>query len=177
MKNIVAIVGSADLNSANHKLLLYLKKITERYFNLVIYEGLRSLPHFDPQLSISNPPDSIIAFRQMIENADGVIISTPEYVFSLPSGLKNAIEWSVATIIFTRKPLGIVTASASGEKAHEELQLIMETLGATFNSGTTLLIQGIKGKVSEENLVEDNPTKIALTEFALALNLLIEKHL
>lgn len=177
MKNIIAIVGSANLNSANYKLLSYLKKITENYFNMVVFEELKSLPHFDPQLSISDPPDQVIAFRQMIENADGIIISTPEYVFSIPSGLKNAIEWSVATTVFTNKPLGIITASASGKKAHEELQLIMETLGATFNADTTLLIQGIKGKVNEAQFIQDETTRTALDKFALALKLLIEKHI
>ncbi|WP_363317949.1 NAD(P)H-dependent oxidoreductase [uncultured Algibacter sp.] len=43
-------------------------------------------------------------FRNKIENADGIVICTPEYVFSIPSGLKNTIEWCVSTNAFSNKP-------------------------------------------------------------------------
>jgi chromate reductase, NAD(P)H dehydrogenase (quinone) len=94
--------------------------------------------------------------RNPIQNADGVIICTPEYVFSIPSGLKNAIEWCIATTIFTDKPCGLITASASGEKGHEELQLIMKTVMVKFTDETTLLIQGVKGKFDEQGNLIDN---------------------
>lgn len=74
------------------------------------------------------------------------MISTPEYIFSIPSGLKNAIEWCVSTNVFSDKPLGLITASANGLKGHEVLQMIMRTLETRFNENTLLLIQGIKGK-------------------------------
>src|SRR5690606_18112041 len=104
------------------------------------------LPHFDPERAIDNTPETILNFRQSIENADGLLICTPEYVFSIPSGLKNAIEWCVATNVFSGKPTGLITASANGESGHAELQLIMKTVMADFTSETTLLINGIKGK-------------------------------
>ncbi len=56
----------------------------------------------------------------------------------------------MATTIFTGKPVGIITASADGNKGHEELQLIMRTLGAQLNEDVTLLIDGIKGKLNAE---------------------------
>ena len=68
-----------------------------------------------------------VELRKDIERADGVIICTPEYIFSIPSGLKNVIEWCVATTIFTDKPTGLITASANGLQGHEELKLIMRT--------------------------------------------------
>jgi NAD(P)H-dependent FMN reductase len=39
----------------------------------------------------------------------------------LTSGLKNAIEWCVSTTVFSDKPIGLITASASGQKGHEDL--------------------------------------------------------
>nr|WP_288933719.1 NAD(P)H-dependent oxidoreductase [uncultured Allomuricauda sp.] len=98
-------------------------------------------------------------------NADGIIICTPEYVFSIPSGLKNAIEWCVATVVFSDKPIGLITASASGEKGHEELKLIMKTVQTIFTEDTTLLIQGIKGKITVEGEITDDETERKLKKF------------
>ena len=175
-KTILAIIGSASSNSANHKLIEKIVGLTIEEFNLTIYNDLKTLLHFDPELSADNPPKQIIEFRKNIELADGIIICTPEYVFSIPSGLKNAIEWCIATTIFSDKPVGLITASANGLKGHEELQLIMKTLMAKFTAETCLLIQGIKGKIDEQGNVTDNATKKQLDKFVGALeNLINEK--
>ena len=105
-------------------------ELSKDFFDVTVFNELKKLPHFDPELSVSNTPTIITDFRRSIENADGIIICTPEYVFSIPSGLKNAIEWCVFTTVFTDKFAGIITASANGEKAHEELQLIMKSVMA-----------------------------------------------
>lgn len=168
-KNILAIIGSASSNSANLKLVEKIASLTREEFNLTIYNDLKTLPHFDPELSTDNPPKQITEFRQSIERADGIIICTPEYVFSIPSGLKNAIEWCISTTIFSDKPSGLITASASGQKGHEELQLIMKTAMAKFTDETSLLIQGIKGKFDLKGNLIDNETKIELEKFIDAL--------
>lgn len=164
-KNIFVIIGSASRNSANEKLVDIFTDSTKDFFDVTIFKDLKTLPHFEPELSTDKPPKEVIDFRKNIENANGILICTPEYVFSIPSGLKNGIEWCVSTTIFTEKPIGLITASANGEKGHEELQLIMKTLMAKFTNETTLLIQGIKGRINEEGQITDEKTKIELTNF------------
>lgn len=94
----------------------------------------------------------------------------------IPSGLKNLLEWCVSTTVFSEKPVGLITASASGLKGHEELKLIMETIQANFIEETTLLIQGIKGKVNPEGQITDQITINRLTEFLTALVNLTSKR-
>lgn len=165
MKNIVAIIGSASANSSNHTLINYIKQQVKTELNITIDDSLKELPHFDPILTDENIPIEITNFRELILKANGVLISTPEYIFSIPSGLKNALEWCVSSPTFMHKPLGIITASANGEKGHEELQLIMQTLMAVFTSDTTLLITGAKGKTNMPNEITDTETKEALDTF------------
>lgn len=175
MKNIVAIIGSASENSSNHKLVQYIAAQTKDSFLITIYESLRTLPHFSPELSIANTPQAIINCRQMIAKADGIIISTPEYIFSIPSGLKNLLEWCVSTTVFSGKPLAVVTASANGRKGHEELLLIMQTLMANFTRDTALLIQGIKGKINDDNQITDSAAQLQIHKMTEAfLRLVIE---
>ncbi|WP_255557723.1 hypothetical protein [Flavobacterium taihuense] len=61
--------------------------------------------------------------------------------------------------------MGLITASASGEKGHEELQLIMKTIEANFNEDTSLLIKGVRGKVNAEGTIVDNLTLKQIQKF------------
>ena len=169
MKSIFVIIGSASANSANLKLVEKMGIIAEHEFKFTIFNNLKMLPHFDPELSSKNTPQIILEFRNSIQNADGVIICTPEYIFSIPSGLKNAIEWCISTTVFSDKPCGLITASASGVKGHEELQLIMKTAMARFTNESTLLIQGVKGKFDSLNNLNDKETILKLNKFISGL--------
>ncbi|MEP1489380.1 MAG: NAD(P)H-dependent oxidoreductase [Algibacter sp.] len=175
-KNIIGICGSASQNSANFTILKIIAELGTFNFNLEIIDDLTEFPHFKTELTDKNVPEKIIKFRNRIENSDGIIICTPEYVFSIPSGLKNMIEWSVSTTIFSNKPIGLVTASASGEKAHEELKLIMKTIQTNFTDETTLLIQGIKGKVNKEGQILDKKIENELKKLVLSFSKLVEKQ-
>jgi NAD(P)H-dependent FMN reductase len=143
-------------------------------FRITVFGDLKTLPHFDPELSVGETPKVVRKFRADIEAADAVIICTPEYVFSIPSGLKNAIEWCVSTTVFTDKSLGIITASADGQKGHEELQLIMRTLMASFTEETTLLIRGIKSRIDAEGAITDKQTEDSLRNFVTGLRRLAD---
>ena len=111
------------------------------------------------------PPEKVISFRNKIVEADGILLCTPEYVFSLPGSLKNALEWCVSTTIFSNKKTGLITASASGEMAHQQLLLIMKTLEADFEENKQLLIQGIRGKIDDAGKVTNIKTLESLQLF------------
>ena len=177
MKKIFVINGSASENSANQKLIDNIAELTKGFFNILVFNNLKTLPHFSPELSVQDIPEAILSFRNHIEDSDGILICTPEYVFSIPSGLKNAIEWCVSTDVFSNKPTGLITASANGEKGHEELQLIMKTLMATFTTDTTLLIQGVKGKINQLGEITDLETQQNLNKFIEAFKELTENGL
>lgn len=61
--------------------------------------------------------------------------------------------------------MGLITASASGEKAQEQLSLIMKTIEAKFNEENELLIQGIRGKLDNEGNIIDEKTLMNLQGF------------
>jgi len=127
-----------------------------------IYDDLSILPHFDTSLTDSNTPAEILKIRNDINHSAGVIFSTPEYIFSIPSRLKNLLEWCVSTTIFSEKPTAVITASANGERGHEELVLILKTLGASIEDYNGLIIKGIKGKINSHGIIENNTlTKVS----------------
>lgn len=162
---IFAITGSTRKNSSNFKILKYISESIKNDFEVDIFEDLSTIPHFNPDLDNETLPQEVESFRNKIIEADGIIICTPEYVFSLPGSLKNALEWCVSTTIFSDKKMGLITASASGEMAHDQLSLIMKTLEAKFDDNTQLLIQGIRGKINIEGKITDEETEFALQNF------------
>ncbi|TDP01662.1 NADPH-dependent FMN reductase [Flavobacterium sp. 245] len=161
---IFAINGSTRKNASNFKILKHISENIKSEFEIEIFEKLDQLPHFNPDLDQENPPENVIDFRNKIAQSDGVLICTPEYVFSLPGSLKNALEWCVSSTIFSGKKTGLITASALGEMAHEQLILIMKTLEAQFQNENLLLIEGVRGKINEDGKIINVETRTALNQ-------------
>lgn len=145
-RKILAFLGSAAKQSSNKKILNYIANAFEGEIVLDIYDEMEQLPHFNPDLMVDLPV-TVLNLRKKIALADGLLFATPEYVFSLPGSLKNAIEWNVSTTLFSNKPAAIIVAAAAGEKALASLALILQTIEAKVSS--TLLLKGMKGKFDD----------------------------
>ena len=172
-KHILALSGSTRANSTNARLIRVMAAQAGDAWTIHEYDGLDQLPHFNPDSDGPNVPEPVATLRAQVEAADGLLICTPEYVFSLPGSLKNLLEWLVSTTLLTGKPTALITASAAGEKAHEALQLIVGTLQARFTPDTTLLISGVRGKLSPDGQLIDVPTQEAISKLVAAFTQLI----
>lgn len=157
-KNILAISGSTRLESVNRQILSTIAGIYHEEADFILYNDIGRLPHFNPDTDKEPVPPEVQELRNLVASADGIIICTPEYVFSLPGSLKNAIEWMVSTTLFTGKTTALITASSSGQKAHESLQLVMQTVGAEIAQETSLLIQAPKTKINTDGTITDRTT-------------------
>lgn len=158
-KRILAVSGSTRKNSSNEKILRAIAVLYGDALDVQIYNQIDKLPHFNPDITDEEVMPSVLSFRKLIEEADGVLICTPEYVFSLPGTLKNALEWTVSTIVFSHKPVAFIVAAAGGTKAFESLDLILSTLIQTkIPDRSKLLIQGGRSKVNEKDEIIDEKT-------------------
>jgi chromate reductase len=158
MKNIVAISGSLRQGSSNHAILTYLGSIIPSDCNYTIYNELALIPAFDPGLDTDTPPAAVASLRQLLTQADGLIICTPEYAFGVPGSLKNMLDWLVSSSTIVDKPVALITASLGGEHAHASLLLTLGALSANVVEGATLLIPFIRAKMDLEGKVKDQET-------------------
>ncbi|TGL44777.1 NADPH-dependent FMN reductase [Leptospira perdikensis] len=156
---ILAISGGISSTSYNKKILLTLKRDFSEDCDINVYEAIADLPFFLSGIKEEETPKVVKGFLNEIVNADGVLVCSPEYVFSIPGVLKNALEWAVSSVVFTDKPVALITAASVGEKAHESLLLVLKTIGANLSVETNLLISGVKGKVSVDGEIIDPSTK------------------
>lgn len=128
-----------------------------------LYKGLASIPAFD---EIDNEP--VTQFRQLIRQADGVLICTPEYAFGVPGALKNALDWTVSSGDFDQKPVALITASSVGDKGHAALLNTLSALGTEMVEEGKLLISFIRAKLKDGQFA-DNQTEKAVNRVIQAL--------
>jgi chromate reductase, NAD(P)H dehydrogenase (quinone) len=90
---ILAVSGSLQAKSRNAALLTVAARLAPPGVEVEVFGGLGDLPHFNPDVDASGAPDSVVRWRQALAKSDGILIASPEYAFSLPGVLKNAIDW------------------------------------------------------------------------------------
>jgi len=57
-----------------------------------LYDGLASLPHFNPDDDVDVPPPAVLELRRRVGAADGLLFCSPEYAHGVPGSLKNALD-------------------------------------------------------------------------------------
>ncbi|HJT18489.1 MAG TPA: NADPH-dependent FMN reductase [Thermoanaerobaculia bacterium] len=131
---IVGISGSLRAGSSNAALL--------RELNIEVWEGLGLLPHFNPDLDVADPPQTVREFRELLRSADGVIICSPEYAHGMPGSLKNALDWLVSDGTLVGKPVVVVTiAPTCGEHVHAQLVEVLRTMSWNVLTDASLMLR------------------------------------
>ncbi|MEO5564989.1 MAG: NADPH-dependent FMN reductase [Chitinophagaceae bacterium] len=169
-KKILAISGSLRAGSSNNTIIKLVAAMAPRHIDFVIYDGLINIPPFD---DVDNEP--VDKFRQLIKEADAVFICTPEYAFGVPGALKNALDWTVSSGDFDKKPVALVTASSVGDKGHASLLHTLTALSANVVPGGTLLISFVRAKLNDKGQITDKATEEAIRSVLASLINEIEK--
>ena len=149
---ILAISGSLRSNSSNTALIKAISKIVPDFVQYTIYEDMHNIPLFDES---DIPSESVTKLRDLIANADGVLICSPEYAFGVSGVLKNAIDWTVSSGEFYDKPVALITAAINGEKAHASLLSILDALAAKVVEDGTLMIPFVRSKLNKDGEIID----------------------
>jgi chromate reductase len=109
---ILGIAGSLRDGSYNRALLRAARGLVPDGATLETFD-IEGLPGFS-QDNETNPPAQVVELKQRIRAADAILFVTPEYNYSVPGVLKNAIDWAsrpYGDSAWTRKPVAIMGAS------------------------------------------------------------------
>src|SRR4051812_41742662 len=110
--SLLGISGSVRKASHNRALLLAIREALPVGAEMTLWDGLDKLPIFNSDLS---DPPSVIQLKAAVAQADGVVFAVPEYNYSIPGGLKNALDWisrPPATSPMRGKPIGLCGATS-----------------------------------------------------------------
>lgn len=158
MTMLVGIAGS--LRSGSHNMAL-LKAAAELVPEGVDFEigSIADIPLYNGDIeAVAGIPDAVIRLQDLIAEADGLVIATPEYNHSLPGVLKNVIDWlsrppSEIPRVFGDLPIALIGASSGGFGtilSQAAWLPVLKTLGAQPWSGGRMLVARA-GKVFDEN--------------------------
>jgi chromate reductase len=136
MPRILGISGSLRRESHNTNLLRVAAKLLPPGVELEVFEGLRDLPPYDTDLDVEPADPAVASLRQAIAEADGVLISTPEFNGSIPGVLKNALDWASRPFpdnALRGKPVAVIGASTGlfgAVWAQAETRKVLRVIGA-----------------------------------------------
>ncbi len=168
-RTIGYIVGSISSTSINRKFARALERLAPEGTTLVEIP-IKDLPFYSPDHD-ANYPQVARDFKKAIEDADGVIIVTPEYSRSLPGVLKNALDWAARPWgqgSFNEKPTAIAGTSPGGTGA-AVAQLHLRSILGHYNAiqlgQPEMYIQSTPGLITDEGEVTNEGTAEFFTSF------------
>jgi chromate reductase, NAD(P)H dehydrogenase (quinone) len=154
MLRILGISGSLRRGSHNTALLRAAAESLPPGVELEIYDRLRDLPPYNPDLDVEPPDPAVARLREAISAADGVLIATPEYNGSIPGLLKNAIDWASRPFpenSLRGKPVAVIGASTG-------------LFGAVWAQAETRKVLGIAGADVVDQELPVGQAETAFTE-------------
>ena len=175
---LLGICGSMRKASTNRALLRALGEVLPAGASLAIHDDL-DLPIFNSDLP---DPPGVVALKDAIALAHGVVFAVPEYNYSIPGGLKNALDWvsrPPASSPLRGKPVGIVGA-ASGMSGTIRAQLHLRQMllfsDTPCLSQPEVLIPRSHERFDAEGRLHDVSTRELLARFAAAMIAFVHRY-
>ena len=171
--NIVGLCGSLRQASINMAALRACHELLPSGMGLEILP-LADIPMYNQDVFVKGVPPEVQMLRDKVRAADGVLIATAEYNFSLPAVLKNAIDWCSRPPqqSFQDKPVAIFSASPGplgGARVQYDLRRVLQPLMAHVLPRPEVLIGNAASKFAPDGTLTDETTRKFLSELLLGL--------
>jgi chromate reductase len=171
MVALLGICGSLRKASLNRALLAAVRDALPSGASMALYDSVE-LPIFNSDLE--DPPGAV-QLKAAIAAADGVVFSVPEYNYSIPGGLKNALDWvsrPPRSSPLRGKPIGMVGAASgmSGTiRAQTHLrQMLLYSDSPCLGQPEVLIPRAVERFDSDGRLI-DPSTRVLLEQFGAAM--------
>lgn len=170
---IVGFTGSLRKNSFNKATLVAAKQLVPEDATLEIMD-LADIPFFNEDVEAAGLPESVAEFKKKLADADALLIATPEYNFSIPPVLKNALDWASRghELPLFGKPLAIMSASPSflgGARVQYHLRQVCVSINLIPINKPEVFISSAHTKFDESGNLTDEFTKTAIADLLKAL--------
>ena len=161
---ILAISGSLRARSSNTSLLRLAIDLAPDDVRIEMYEGLASLPHFNPDDDVDVPPPPVLDLRARVGAADGLLLCSPEYAHGVPGSLKNALDWLVASVELPHKPVALLNASPWATHAQASLLETLTVMTTRIVHEACVTIPVTRGDLDPDGSIESTEIRRALRD-------------
>jgi chromate reductase len=161
---VLGISGSLRKASYNTAALRAAQELAPEGMTIEIAASIGDIPLYDSDIQAAGFPGPVTALGDQIRAADAVLFATPEYNYSIPGALKNAIDWlsRLPQQPFIGKPVGMIGASMSilgGARAQYHLRQTFVFLDALPMNKPEVFIALAQTKFDAEGRLTDEPTR------------------
>jgi NAD(P)H-dependent FMN reductase len=153
---IIAISGSLRAASLNTSVLQAARRLAPAGVAIEFFEGIGNLPFFNSDLEGERVPPEVARFRTIIETADGLLISSPEYARGVSGVMKNALDWLVGSHEFPGKPVALINTSPRTTHALASLTITLETMSAQVVKDASITLP-LLGTSNDADSIAANP--------------------
>ena len=152
---LYVISGSLRAASVHSALLRAFRENAPNDIEIELCDLVAELPIFNPDREGDLTPPSVLAFAKKVEDADGLVIASPEYAHGIPGGLKNAFDWLVSRAELVGKPAMLVHAYAFGRGAYglSALEEVLRTASLQIMPGETFSVSLVGRTINEAEAV------------------------
>lgn len=159
---LLGICGSLRAGSFNAMALAQAGRSLPEGSELEVLDW-RNTPPFDADLLAAGFPEEVTALRERVRRADGILIATPEYNFSIPGMLKNLLDWVSRgeDQPLAGKPVAIMSASTGplgGARVQYDLRRVLLFVDAMVMSKPEVFIGQAQTKFAADGRCADEPT-------------------
>ena len=171
--NIIGFTGSLRRNSYNKAALIAAKELLPPCATIEIVD-ISSIPFFNEDLEAEGVPQAVLDFKRKLATADAILISTPEYNYSIPPVLKNAMDWASrgTDLPLSGKPLAIMSASPSlfgGSRVQYHLRQVCVRLNLLPLNQPEVFIMKADTKFDLEGNLINETTRNSISKLLKAL--------
>ena len=165
---VLGISGSLRKNSFNTAALKACAELLPAGMTMT-YARIDDIPLFNQDVFDAGMPESAKRFRAEVTAADGLLIATPEYNFSVSAALKNAIDWGsrAPNQVFQDKPAAILSAAGGplgGARVQYDLRRILGQLWGHVLPRPEVFIGMAASKFDAQGKLTDETTRKFLTD-------------
>lgn len=149
---VLCLSGSLRRVSSNSAVLQAATQLAPDTIELELYDGLDSLPLFNPDDEVEPLPAVVQALRGAVGRSDALLIACPEYAHGIPGAFKNLLDWLVGSLEFPAKPVALLNTSGRGSfHAQAALREVLVTMSAKLleSACVTVPLPGAGCKVGE----------------------------
>jgi chromate reductase, NAD(P)H dehydrogenase (quinone) len=150
--NLICICGSLRKASYNRMVMNALPGLAPSHVKIAEAPSFADFPLYSADIQDKGIPGAVHALAEAVHAANGVIFLAPEYNFSMPGGLKNAIDWvsRVTNQPFAGKPVALQSAaggSLGGGRMQYDLRRAMIFLDAITLNKPEIFIGNCSQKI------------------------------
>ena len=177
--DIVALCGSLRAASFNRMLMNLAIECAPSTMAVEVLDW-REVPVFDGDVFVKGLPPPVAALKARIARADGVLIVSPEYNFSVPGGLKNVLDWLSRgdDQPWAMKPVAIASASGGplgGARMQYDLRKVLVFMNAFTVNKPEVFIAMAQNKFNAQGELTDEATGKFIGDLLVALQKLAER--